>query len=223
MMRLTARMFLTLDGILQSPGGRDEDGNGYDRGGLADPSATKRRFACRPADFDDADAILLGRKTYDIFAEVLAASARLGRVRREAQPAPEDTSASTTLTQPTWHNTSVLEGNVSAAVAELKRQPGRELQVHGSGELVRSLLRAGLVDEYRIWIHPVVLGRGKRLFDDDSPMTAFELVDVKHTEKGVVLLTYRPTGAPQFGTMGDFTSDASTRPRDRRARCGRCA
>ena len=98
----------------------------------------------------------------------------------------------------------MLEGDVSAAVAELDRGPGRELQVHGSGELVRSLLRDGLVAEFRIWIHLVVLGRGKRLFDDDSPMTAFELVDVKHTEKGVVMLTYRPTGTPQFGTMGDF-------------------
>jgi dihydrofolate reductase len=202
-MRLTARMFLTLDGILQSPGARDEDRNGYDRGGWQAPFGDEEGFRLSAADFDDADAILLGRKTYDIFAGFWPHQPDSDVFAEKLNRLPKYV-ASTTLTEPTWHNTSVLEGDVRAAVAELKRAPGRELQVHGSGELVRSLLRDGLLDEYRIWIHPVVLGRGKRLFDDDSPMTAFELVDVKHTEKGVVMLTYRPTGTPQFGTMGDF-------------------
>jgi dihydrofolate reductase len=202
-MQLTVRTFLTLDGILQSPGMPDEDGIGYDRGGWQAPFADPDMFRISAADFDEADAILLGRKTYEIFAGYWPRqpdsdpfAAKLNRLPKYV--------ASTTLTDPAWSNTTVLEGDVPAAVAELKRRPGRELQVHGSGELAATLLRNGLVDELRIWIHPVVIARGKRLFDDDSAMAAFELVDLKRTEKGVVILVYRPAGAPEFGSMGDI-------------------
>jgi dihydrofolate reductase len=180
-MQLTVRTFLTLDGILQSPGMPDEDGIGYDRGGWQAPFADPDMFRISAADFDEADAILLGRKTYEIFAGYWPRqpdsdpfAAKLNRLPKYV--------ASTTLTDPAWSNTTVLEGDVPAA----------------------TLLRNGLVDELRIWIHPVVIARGKRLFDDDSAMAAFELVDLKRTEKGVVILVYRPAGAPEFGSMGDI-------------------
>jgi dihydrofolate reductase len=108
--------------------------------------------------------------------------------------------ASTTLTDPQWADTTVLSGDVAAAVGELKAKPGRELQVHGSGNLVRWLLDSDLVDEIILLTYPVVLGQGTRLFPDSGRDTALELVDSRATPSGVTIQVYRPTGRPQYAT-----------------------
>jgi dihydrofolate reductase len=204
MRRILVATFTSLDGVMQAPGGPQEDPTGgFTLGGWTAPHFDQALGASLGEIFGRPFDLLLGRKTYEIFAGYWPRqpdsdpfAAKLNRLPKYV--------ASTTLTDPAWSNTTVLEGDVPAAVAELKRRPGRELQVHGSGELAATLLRNGLVDELRIWIHPVVIARGKRLFDDDSAMAAFELVDLKRTEKGVVILVYRPAGAPEFGSMGDI-------------------
>ncbi|MGH3187100.1 MAG: dihydrofolate reductase family protein [Streptosporangiaceae bacterium] len=115
----------------------------------------------------------------------------------------------------TWNNLVLLRGDVAAEVAALKRQPGGELQVHGSAELIRTLMKHDLVDEYRLVIHPVVLGSGKRLFADGTIPAALELIDTKTTSRGVVAHIYRPAGTPQYGSVapqqedGIFTDPAS--------------
>ena len=108
--------------------------------------------------------------------------------------------ASTTLTDPQWADTTVLSGDVAAAVGELKAKPAGELQVHGSGNLVRWLLDNQLVDEITLFIYPVVLGQGTRLFPDTGPDTALDLVDSRSTPSGVTIQVYRPTGRPQYAT-----------------------
>ena len=108
--------------------------------------------------------------------------------------------ASTTLTEPRWANTTVLSGDVAAAVGELKAKPGRELQVHGSGALFRWLLDNDLVDEMTLFTFPVVVGQGSRLFPATGPDRALDLVDSRTTPKGVTIQVYRPTGRPQYAT-----------------------
>ena len=108
--------------------------------------------------------------------------------------------ASTTLTEPRWANTTVLSGDVAAAIRELKAKPGGELQVHGSGALFRWLLDNDLVDEMNLFTFPVVVGQGTRLFPDTGPDIALELVDSRATPKGVTIQVYRPTGRPQYAT-----------------------
>jgi dihydrofolate reductase len=108
--------------------------------------------------------------------------------------------ASTTLTEPQWANTTVLSGDVAAAVGELKAKPAGELQVHGSGSLVRWLFDNDLVDEITLLTVPVVVGQGTRLFPDAGPDTALDLVDWRATSKGVAIQVYRPSGRPQYGT-----------------------
>ena len=108
--------------------------------------------------------------------------------------------ASTTLTEPGWADTTVLSGDVAAAIGELKAKPGGELQVHGSGNLVRWLLDNHLVEEIILLTYPVVIGQGTRLFPDTGPDTALELIDSRSTPKGVTIQVYRPTGRPQYAT-----------------------
>jgi dihydrofolate reductase len=108
--------------------------------------------------------------------------------------------ASTTLTDPTWTDTTVLSGDVEAAVGELKAKPGGELQVHGSGKLVRWLFENQLVDEITLLTYPVVIGQGTRLFPDTGPDTALELLDSRSTPRGVSIQVYRPTGRPEYAT-----------------------
>lgn len=151
--------------------------------------------------FKRADAFLLGRLTYDIFA---------GSWGRMADPGDNPVAVSlnelpkyvpsSTLENPEWTNTTVLSGDVAAAIRELKAQPGRELQVHGSGALVRWLVDNNLVDELNLLVFPVVVGDGTRLFADKSPDTAFELVESTSTPKGVTIQVYRDAGRPEYAT-----------------------
>ncbi len=204
-MKLTARMMLTLDGVYQGPGGPDEDRRGgFDRGGWIAPYADKEGWQSIVAGFERADALLLGRKTWEIWEPYWPHHDEGDPVSHGINVLPKYV-PSTTLTDPTWQNTHVIEGDegdVEAAVRELKAKPGRDLQVHGSGELLRWLLERDLVDELNLRIYPVVVGDGLRLFPEHGQTHDLTLVESRSTPSGVTILTYRPAGRATFGTAG---------------------
>ena len=202
-MKLTATMMLSLDGVYQGPGGPDEDrSGGFDRGGWVAPFFDEEGGRFVTSVFERADALLLGRKTWQIFEAYWPAH------DDEADPVSHGINVlpkyvpSTTLTNPAWHNTHVIDGDVEAAVRELKAKPGRELQVHGSGALLRWLLECDLVDELNLRLYPVVVGDGRRLFPERGQTHDLTLVESQSTPSGVTLLTYRPSGRATFGTAG---------------------
>ena len=201
-MNLTVTTFLSVDGVYQGPGGPDEDRrDGFTRGGWVVPHFDEETGRFMNDVFEQVDAFLLGRRTYDIFAASWPkATDPDDPVASKLNTLPKYV-ASTTLTDPEWGPATVLSGDVPAAVAELKQQPGRELQVHGSGELVRTLHEHDLVDEYRLLVFPVVVGEGRRLFPDQGVATGLTLVDSRTTGSGVAIQVYRPTGRPEFGTV----------------------
>jgi dihydrofolate reductase len=200
-LKLTVTTFMTLDGIAQGPGGPDEDrSGGFEHGGWLVPHIDDDFGRVMDARFAEVDAFLLGRRTYEIFAGYWP------KVTDESNPAAVKLNtlpkyvASRTLEEGEWAPTTVLKGDVADAVAELKSRPGRELQVHGSLDLIQTLIRADLVDEFHLLVFPVVLGTGKRLFEDIVP-TGLELVDSEATSTGVAVQTYRTIGRPAFGTV----------------------
>lgn len=194
-MKLTVNEFISLDGVMQSPGNPDEDpSNGFDRGGWQVPFTLDESFGRIVGGwFEQLDAFLLGRSTYDMmrgfWSKVTDPSDALAA---KINSLPKHV-VSTTLTDPTWHNVSVISTGVIESIRALKARPGRELQVHGSWRLARTLHDAGLVDEYRLLAFPVVLGAGKRLFDADSTPSGFTLVDSEVTATGAVHQVLRPT------------------------------
>ena len=201
-MKLTTITMVSVDGVMQGLGGADEDrSGGFERGGWVGPLFDNEATAFLNQVYQRADAFLFGRRTYEIFAGswgVLPdlASHPIGAALNK-QPKYV---ASATLTEPRWANTTVLSGDVAAAVRELKAKPGRELQVQGSGALIRWLLDNQLVDEITLFTFPVVVGQGTRLFPDTGPDIALDLVDSRATPKGVTIQVYRPTGRPQYAT-----------------------
>jgi dihydrofolate reductase len=184
---------LTLDGVMQAPGRPDEDlRGGFRHGGwatpYADPAALGRTVGESMA---SAGALLLGRRTYQDFYAVWPnrTDNPFTAVLNNAQKYV----ASTTLKEPLpWINSTLLKGDVSEAVAALRAQPGKDIVVLGSGELVQTLRKHNLVDKYVLLIHPLVLGSGRRLFADGGPSVAFRLVDVETATTGVVVVTYQP-------------------------------
>jgi dihydrofolate reductase len=190
--KIVVSQFLTLDGVMQAPGDADEDrSGGFDQGGW------------QPAYFDDVfgnfvmqgfaatGGLLLGRVTYESFARHMP-----------NQPAEDPVAGpmnewrkyvvSTSLAEPLdWQNSTLIGGDVPSEIAKLKQGTGKDIQVMGSGDLVQTLIRHDLVDEYRLMIHPLVLGTGKRLFRDETPLMRFRLVDSSASGTGVLLLTYR--------------------------------
>ena len=201
-MRLTVTTFLSVDGAYQGPGGPDEDrGGGFDRGGWAVPSFDEETGQFIDEVFGQADAFLLGRRTYDIFAAAWPkATDPNDPVANRLNTLPKYV-ASTTLKDPRWANTTVLEGDLASAVRELKQREGRELQVHGSGALVRFLLDNDLVDRLNLLVFPVVVGTGRRLFPDQGIATGLALDESRTTPSGVTISVSRPTGRPEFGTF----------------------
>jgi dihydrofolate reductase len=201
-MKLTASMMLTLDGVYQGPGGHDEDvRGGFERGGWTAAHADEEGWGYLTSWFERADAFLLGRKTWEIWEPYWPNHDAGDPVSHGINVLPKYV-PSTTLKNPTWQNTHVISGDVEAAVRELKAQPGRELQVHGSGELLRWLLERDLVDELNIRLYPVIVGDGLRLFPERGQTHDLELVESKSVPSGVTLLTYRPAGRVQFGDAG---------------------
>jgi dihydrofolate reductase len=199
---LTITTFVTLDGVLQAPGGPEEDTRGgFPYGGWSYPYNDEDFGRFMTGVFDQVDAFLLGRRTYQIFA------AFWPRVTDPADPIAAKLNslpkyvASRTLTDVTWENTTVVRGHdMAAEVTELKKRTGRELQVHGSGALAQSLLGLGLVDKLHLLTYPVVLGTGFRLFAEGTVPTAFRHVDGRITSSGISIQTYEPAGRPTYGS-----------------------
>ena len=201
-MKLTVHTFLSLDGVMQGPGGPDEDRTGgFDSGGWVVPYVDEEFGALVSGWFDRTDEILLGRTTYDLFATFWSTVTDPDDLVAATLNTRPKHVVSTTLRDPAWQNTSVITDNAVAAVAKLKEQPGGELQVHGSCGLTHTLHDAGLVDEYRLIVFPVVLGKGKRLFADGSVPGSLTLLDSTVTAKGAVALTLRPDGALGSGNF----------------------
>jgi dihydrofolate reductase len=201
-MKLTTTTMVTVDGVMQGLGGPDEDrSGGFERGGWQAPLWDNEAGTFLNQVYERANAFLFGRRTYEIFAGSWGAWADPGDnpIWTALNSRPKYV-ASTTLTDPQWADTTVLSGDVAAAVADLKAKPGGELQVHGSGALIRWLLANDLVDEITLFVCPVVVGQGTRLFPATGPDIALELVDSQSTPKGITIQVYRPTGRPQYAT-----------------------
>jgi dihydrofolate reductase len=198
-MKLTTITNVSVDGVMQGLGGPEEDRRGgFERGGWALPLFDNEAATFLNQVYQRADAFLFGRRTYEIFAGYWGVMADSDNPIAEALNTRPKYVASTTLTDPQWADTTVLSGDVAAAVGDLKAKPAGELQVHGSGNLVRWLLDNHLVDEITLLTYPVVVGQGTRLFPDTGPDTALELVDSRATTSGVTIQVYRPAGRPQY-------------------------
>lgn len=203
-MKLTTMAKVSIDGVVQGDGEATEEDrrNGFERGGWARGKGDSETHALIRQTFQRADAFLLGRRTYELFA------ASWGSWSPQDIPGWEPVLealntrpkyvASTTLTDPAWSGTTVLSGDLATAVAELKAKPGGELHVHGSGTLTRWLLENDLVDEMTLIVIPVVVGQGARLFPDNGPDLALDLVESRVDSKGVTIQVYRPAGRPQY-------------------------
>ena len=198
MRKLVVGTFVTLDGVMQAPGGPDEDRDGgFQHGGWLVPYIDEM-FGESMAEWTKrADAFLLGRKTYEIFA----ASWPNSTDPEEALNIRPKFVASRTLDKVDWNNSTLLRGEVAEEIAKLKAQEGREIQVHGSGNLIQTLLQYDLVDTLRIWQFPVVLGTGKRLFGEGTIPRSFRLVDTQLNTTGAVLHVYERTDDLKYGEV----------------------
>ena len=201
-MRLTLTTFISLDGVVQAPGGPDEDRDGgFELGGWTVPYWGDDIGEAMAGWFGEADAFLLGRRTYEIFAGAWP------RVTDPDDPVAGPLNslpkhvASRTLSSVDWNGAELLRGDVVEAVAELKRRPGRELQVHGSGGLAQTLIAHGLVDQYRLITFPVVLGKGKRLFGSEARPAALRRLDHRDTGSGGSIDVYEAAGEPEVGSF----------------------
>jgi dihydrofolate reductase len=186
--------FMSLDGVMQAPGGEDEDtSGGFQHGGwhmryMEDEVAMKRVLA----GIVEAGGFLLGRRTYDIFAAYWPNAPEEEQVVAEPLNTKPKYVASRTRTELEWQNSTVLEGDLADAVTALRQEDGGDLHVIGSTELVQSLIDLGLVDELRLMIAPVVVGGGKRIFRDDGQLRALRLVESETTPSGAIFATYAP-------------------------------
>jgi dihydrofolate reductase len=201
-MLLTVNTFLSLDGVMQGPGGPDEDrSGGFEAGGWVVPFVDEEFGAVVSGWFAETDEVLFGRTTYDMmytFWSTVTDPDDLVAAKLNTRPKHV---VSTTLRDPLWQNTSVISGDVVAAVEQLKAKPGGELQVHGSCGLAHTLHDAGLIDEYRLVIFPVVIGNGKRLFAQGSVPGTLTLINSTVTSTGAVALTLRPAGTLGVGDI----------------------
>jgi dihydrofolate reductase len=200
MRKLSVNTFLTLDGVMQAPGGPEEDPTGgFEHGGWSvnywDDEMGQVMGEAMGEPFD----LVLGRKTYEIFAAHWPHSTD----EAAAKPLNDATKfvASRTLTSLEWANSVLIQGDVAEGVAALKQEDGPELQVHGSSNLIQTLLRHNLIDEFRIWTFPVVVGAGKRLFADGTVPSGLKLVDSRISTTGVVIGTYVPAGEIVTGSF----------------------
>lgn len=202
MRKLIASTFASLDGVMQAPGGPTEDPTGgFAFGGwLFGFDVSGDDLSASGFDGKDRE-LLLGRRTYEIFEAYWPYQADDNPIAKALNAAKKHV-ASRTLKSAEWNNSSVLACDLVAAVQALKAQPGLDLQIIGSGNLIQTLQAEALIDEYHIWTIPVVLGRGKRLFENNAKPSALRLTASKVALSGVVMSTYVPAGAIQLGTVG---------------------
>ena len=198
MSKLTMNTFLSLDGVVQSPGAPTKDPSGdFRQGGWAAPYSDAETAQYLGDALATVDALLLGRRTYEIFA------AHWPQVAEPDDPIALTLTllpkyvVSSTLEKVEWHNSRLIRGDVVNEVARLKCGHYDEIQIHGSAQLARTLIDHDLIDEYRLWFHPVVLNSGKRLFDSAHLRLALTLIDTQTTSTGVVINTYRRAGPQQ--------------------------
>jgi dihydrofolate reductase len=200
MRELIANTFMTFDGVMQAPGGPEEDpSGGFEHGGWSvgywDDQLGQAKGETMSAPFD----LVLGRKTYEIFAAHWP--------HHPDDPGAEELNsankhvASTTLKELEWQNSSLIEGDLAEGIRALKAQDGPELQVHGSANLLQTLIEHELIDEFRLQIFPLVLGSGKRLFGDGTVPAGFELVSSQVTTTGVTVVSYRTGAEIKYGTF----------------------
>jgi dihydrofolate reductase len=214
MRKLIVTEFVTLDGVMQGPGGVDEDrSGGFDKGGWCFQFWDDEPWKFKSDELASTGAILLGRETYEIFAgawptlteseitqriDEAGGDAKAIEAASTGDPFAERMNslpkyvASTTLKDVAWNNSTLIKGDVAAGVRKLKEQPGENIFVHGSGTLVRSLMRSDLIDEYRLMVFPIVLGSGKRLFGDGIGTQPLRLVASTPFKSGVTVLKYEP-------------------------------
>ncbi len=201
-MKLTTMTQVTIDGVMQGNGAASDDRrNGFTRGGWALGAGDDETRAFITQTYQRAEAFLFGRRTYELFAGSWGSIDQMrahpiGVALNEAQKYV----ASTTLTSPSWEDTTVLRGDLAPAIGELKVKQGGELQVHGSGALIRWLLENDLVDEMTLIVIPVILGQGARLFPETGPDRALDLVESRVDSKGVTIQVFRPAGRPHYAT-----------------------
>jgi dihydrofolate reductase len=197
--------YLSLDGVMQGPGRPTEDpSGGFEHGGWQFPYADEELGTFSEQWFAEADAFLLGRRTYEIFAAFWPTVTDADDVIATSLNTLPKYVVSTTLDRAEWHNTTIIRTDVLEKITELRERPGRELQIHGSGALARTLLDHGMLDELRLWTYPVVLGSGMRLFEPGRTATAMRLIESRTTGSGCVVSVYRPAGKP---TYGDFAQE----------------
>ena len=201
MRKLVVGTFLTVDGVMQAPGGPDEDREGgFEHGGWSVNYWDDVMGQIITESTVQAGVLLLGRKTYEIFAAHWPRVSDDDPVAAKLNSVPKYV-ASRTLDQATWNNTTLIRGDVAEAVAKLKEQPGGEIQVHGSGDLIQTLMKHDLVDEYRLWVFPVLLGKGKRLFAEGTIPGGLKLVETKTFSTGVAIHTYERAGELHCGSF----------------------
>lgn len=194
-MKLVVSTFLTLDGVMQAPGDAKEDTTGgFKYGGWQIPFFDEDAGKIMNEQIAATSALLLGRVTYQIHAAYFPTAPEDDPFAQKLNSIPKYV-VSTTLKKVEWNNSTLIKKNILAEVAKLKKQPDSgTLSVTGSGKLAQTLMQENLVDEYNLWIHPIVLGNGKRLFGDDIGPLNLKLMDTKTTSKGVMVLTYLPAG-----------------------------
>lgn len=219
MRKLIASTFVSLDGVMQAPGGPEEDPTG----GFAYGGWTFHYWdeaMGRTMDgFDGKDReLVLGRRTYEIFEAYWPYQPADNPIAQTFNATRKHV-ASRTLKKLDWHNATLLQGDVAAAVAALKAEPGRDLQIIGSGNLIQTLRAAALIDEYNVWTFPVVFGRGKRLFEAGAKAGALRLVASRSSATGVVMSTYAPAGEVRPGSFAQ--SAPSAKEIERRAKLAR--
>jgi dihydrofolate reductase len=202
MRKLAVGTFVTLDGVMQAPGGPDEDRDGgFQHGGWLVPYFDGKFGEIMTEWTKRAGAFLLGRKTYEIFAASWPKSTDPADEIAVALNNRPKFVASRTLAKVTWNNSRILTGDVAEEVANLKTQEGGEIQVHGSGNLLQTLLKHDLIDTLRIWQFPVVLGTGKHLFGEGTIPRSFRLVDTQLNTTGAVLHVYERAGDLKYGEV----------------------
>ncbi len=217
MRNIVVSTFLSLDGVMQAPGGPEEDPTGgFTHGGWSvnywDDLMGQRMDESITKPFD----LILGRKTYEIFAAHWPHASE----EQGAKPLNDATKhvASRTLKTLDWQNSNLIEGDVAEGVAELKRGEGPELQIHGSGNLIQTLLANNLIDEFRLWTFPLVVGSGKRLFPYGTVPSGLKLIDNKVSTTGVVISTYVPGGEIETGSFAlENPTDAEVERRSKLA------